>query len=165
MCDTAAIDFVFVTNSKSAPGKILVYKSDTHTGALIPISESTYDSGGIDPVAEAVSPNYENLYVVNRDNNDVVHFSIANGGELTAKDTVNTPGLFPMGVAMSPSGNFLYVTDTCFSGTTDIPSAPAPWSSIPSPAAALSVRQSPISRWALRHRCKRAGQWGRGLRD
>ncbi len=122
--DTGAIDFVFVTNSKSAPGKILVYKSDTHTGALIAISQSTYDSGGINPVAEAVSPNYENLYVVNRDNNAVVHFSIANGGELTAKDTVNTPGLFPAGVAVSPSGTFLYVTDTCFAGTTDITVCP-----------------------------------------
>ena len=122
--NTSAIDFVFVTNSKSVPGKILVYKSDTHTGALIQIAEPTYDSGGTNPVAEAVSPNYENLYVVNRDSNDIVHFSIANGGQLTPQDTVKTPGLFPMGVAVSPSGNFLYVTDTCISGTTDILTCP-----------------------------------------
>jgi 6-phosphogluconolactonase len=122
--DTSAIDFVFVTNSKSAPGKILVYKADTHTGALIQIAQPTYDSGGINPVAEVVSPNYQNLYVVNRDDNAVVHFSIANGGELTSKDTVNTPGLFPAGVAISPSGKFLYVTDTCIAGSTDITVCP-----------------------------------------
>src|SRR3954452_7912083 len=84
--DTSAIDFVFVTNSKSVPGKILVYKSDSHIGALIQIAQPTYDSGGPNPVAEAVSPNYENLHVVNRDSNDVVHFAIAIGGELTPQD-------------------------------------------------------------------------------
>jgi 6-phosphogluconolactonase len=122
--NTQAIDFVFVTNSKSVPGKILVYKADTHTGALIQISQPTYDSGGTNPVAEVVSPNNDNLYVVNRDSNDIVHFSIASSGQLTSQDTVKTPGLFPVGVAISPSGNFLYVTDTCVAGATDITTCP-----------------------------------------
>src|SRR5450631_32877 len=77
--DTSAIDFVFVTNSKSAPGKILVYKADTHTGALIQIAQPTYDSGGINPVAEVVSPNYQIFSVVTRKKNASPHFPTERG--------------------------------------------------------------------------------------
>jgi 6-phosphogluconolactonase len=117
---TQTIDFVYVTSSKSTPnGQISVYKADQKTGALIPLSSSPFDSGGANPVAEVASPNHDNLYVVNRNDNSVVPFSIQGDGTLTKLTVVNTPGLFPVGVAISPAGNFLYVTDTYMPGFSD----------------------------------------------
>ena len=40
------IDFLYVTSSKQDPGQINVYKVDSQAGALIPIPNSPYDSGG-----------------------------------------------------------------------------------------------------------------------
>ena len=40
------IDFLYVTSSKQNPGQINVYKVDSQAGALIPIPDSPYSSGG-----------------------------------------------------------------------------------------------------------------------
>src|SRR5271156_672872 len=65
------IDFLYVTSSKNNPGQINVYKVDSQAGALIPIPDSPYGSGGRNPVAEATSPNGKNLYVVNHDSKSI----------------------------------------------------------------------------------------------
>ena len=64
-------------------------------------------------MALAVSPGYQNLYVGNQADKTVVHFSVADNGVITAKDTV-TLGTAPVSLAVDPSGNSLYVV----SGTT-----------------------------------------------
>src|ERR1700732_1752544 len=68
------IDFLYVTSSKQ--NLINVYKVDSQAGALIPIPNSQYSSGGTNPVADVTSPNGKNLYVVNHDNNSIVVFTI-----------------------------------------------------------------------------------------
>ena len=69
------------------------------------IITSPFPSGGRNPVAEAVSPDQADLYVVNRDDNTIVQFIIGSDGKLYPQNTVNTPGIFPIAVAVS--GNFL----------------------------------------------------------
>jgi 6-phosphogluconolactonase (cycloisomerase 2 family) len=74
------------------------------------ITTSPFPSGGRNPVAEAVSPDEADLYVVNHDDNSIVQFIIGNDGKLYPQNTVNTPGIFP--VATAVQGSFLYVVDT-----------------------------------------------------
>ena len=59
------------------------------------IPTSPFPSGGRNPVAEAVSTDYSNLYVVNQDDNTIVQFVIGPDGKLYPQNTVNTPGNLP----------------------------------------------------------------------
>ena len=74
------------------------------------IPTSPFPSGGRKPVAEAVSTDQTNLYVVNQDDNTIVQFIIGNDGKLYPQNTVNTPGVFPLAVAVS--GLNMFVLDT-----------------------------------------------------
>ena len=74
------------------------------------IVTSPFPSGGRNPVAEAVSPDEADLYVVNRDDNSIVQFVIGTDGKLYPQNTVNTPGIFPLAVTVCRK--FLYVVDT-----------------------------------------------------
>jgi 6-phosphogluconolactonase (cycloisomerase 2 family) len=77
------------------------------TGALrngaAPVS-----SGGNDPVAIAITADYANLYVVNQASNNVVHFTIADTGVLTQKDTITTSAS-PNYIQVNTAGTYLYV--------------------------------------------------------
>jgi DNA-binding beta-propeller fold protein YncE len=61
-------------------------------------------------VAEAVSSDNYNLYVVNQDDNTIVQFVIGNDGKVYPQSTVNTPGIYP--VAAAVNGTTLFVLDT-----------------------------------------------------
>ncbi len=63
------------------------------------IVTSPFPSGGRNPVAEAVSPDEADLYVVNQDDNTIVQFVIGSDGKLYPQNTVNTPGIFPLAVS------------------------------------------------------------------
>jgi 6-phosphogluconolactonase len=106
------IDFLYVTSSKNNPGQINVYKVDSEAGALIPIPDSPYGSGGRNPVADVTSANGKNLYVVNHDDNTVVEFAIGTDGKLYPQQTCNMPGSFPTQLAINKAGTFLYVVET-----------------------------------------------------
>ncbi len=113
-CSTLTVDFVFVTSSRAAGsnnyGQIDVFEINQESGVMRQIPTSPFPSGGRDPVAEAVSPDQTNLYVVNQDDNTIVQFVIGNDGKVYPQNTVNTPGIFPLAVAVS--GTNLYVVDT-----------------------------------------------------
>jgi 6-phosphogluconolactonase (cycloisomerase 2 family) len=106
------IDFLYVTSSKDNPGRINVYKVDSQAGALIPIPDSPYQSGGRNPVADVTSPNGKNLYVVNHDDNTVVEFAIGTDGKLYPQQTCNLPGSYPMQLAVNKAGTYLYIVET-----------------------------------------------------
>jgi 6-phosphogluconolactonase (cycloisomerase 2 family) len=106
------IDFLYVTSSKGTPGQINVYKVDSQAGALIPIPNSPYSSGGNNPVADVTSPNNQNLYVVNHDTNSIVTFTIATDGSLSQQQSCATPGSSPMQLAINKAGTYLYVVET-----------------------------------------------------
>ena len=113
-CETLTVDFVFVLSAKAAGannyGEIDVFEINSESGHMRPIPTSPFPSSGRDPVAEAVSSDHRNLFVVNQDDNTVVEFLIGNDGKLYPFNTVNTPGIFPMAVTANKSN--LFVVDT-----------------------------------------------------
>src|ERR1700739_63068 len=115
-CQLVTIDYVFLASSAPAAsspnGQIDTYAADSQSGALRK-GAPTVSSGGVTPVAMAVSPGYSNLYVAHAGNNTVVHFDVATNGVLTAKDTV-TLSEPPVSLAVNATGTALYVV----SGTT-----------------------------------------------
>ena len=113
-CSTLTVDFVFVTSAKAAGtnnyGEIDVFEVNSESGFMRQIPTSPFPSGGREPVAEAVSSDNTNLYVVNQDDNTIVQFIIGNDGKLYPQNTTNTPGIYPLAVAVSGTG--LFVVDT-----------------------------------------------------
>lgn len=118
------VDFVYVTSNKNNPGQVNVYKADSESGALRQIPDSPYPSGGRNPVADVASPNGQNLYVLNRDDNTIVVFAIGTDGKLYPLTTCNTPGTEPSALAISPDGSLLYVVDFYQAGFTDVNPGP-----------------------------------------
>jgi 6-phosphogluconolactonase (cycloisomerase 2 family) len=110
------IDFLYVTSSKNNPGQINVYKVDSEAGALIPIADSPYPSGGRNPVAEVASANGKNLYVLNHDDSTVVEFAIGTDGKLYPQQTCglnNQAGVtYPVQLAINKAGTYLYIVNT-----------------------------------------------------
>jgi 6-phosphogluconolactonase len=105
------VDYVFVTASKANPGQISVYKADSLSGALTQIPDSPFPSGGRNPVSAITSPDGNNLYVINRDDNNIVQFGIGTDGKLYPQQTCNTPGSEPVALAINTAGTLLYVVD------------------------------------------------------
>jgi 6-phosphogluconolactonase len=110
-CEIVTIDYLFVANSagtgSGTTGQIQTFDVDSESGAIrngaAPVS-----SGGNNPVAFAVTADYENLYAVNQASNNVVHFALADTGVLTQKDSVTT-GPSPTYIAVNTAGTYLYV--------------------------------------------------------
>src|ERR1700721_3330223 len=77
-CETLTVDFVFVASSKAAGpnnyGELDVLEINSESGYMRHIPTSPFPSGGRNPVAEAVSSDNTNLYVVNQDKNTHFHF-------------------------------------------------------------------------------------------
>jgi DNA-binding beta-propeller fold protein YncE len=113
-CGTNTVDFVFVTSSIAAGannyGQIDVFEINRVSGFMRQILASPFPSGGRNPVAEVVSSDETNLYVVNHDDNSIVQFAIGSDGKLYPQNTVNTPGLYPVAVAVTAAN--LFVVDT-----------------------------------------------------
>jgi 6-phosphogluconolactonase (cycloisomerase 2 family) len=113
-CGTLTVDFVYVTSAKAAGannyGEVDVFEINSESGFMRQIPTSPFPSGGRNPVADAVSKDNNNLYVVNQDDNTIVQFVIGNDGKIYPQNTTNTPGVFPLAVTVS--GSFLYVLDT-----------------------------------------------------
>src|SRR5581483_11496744 len=120
-CQLVTIDYLFVATGGStitgssttcANGEIETFAVDSESGAIRRANPEVC-SGGTTPVALALSPGYQNLYVANQVDKNIVHFAIAQNGVLTNKDNVTLPET-PVAMAVSPDGNTLYVV----SGTT-----------------------------------------------
>jgi 6-phosphogluconolactonase (cycloisomerase 2 family) len=111
-CQTLTVDFLYVATTAQSPGQIEVYEVNSESGALRTIPTSPFPSGGRKPVAEAVSPDFQNFYAANNQDNNIVQFGIGSDGKLYSQSTINTPGTFPTALAMNPAGSYLYVVDT-----------------------------------------------------
>ena len=111
---TLTVDFVYVTSAKAVGpnnyGLVDVFEIDSESGRMRQIPTSPFPSGGRNPVAEAISPDQTNLYVVNQDDNTIVQFVFGNDGKVYPQNTVNTPGIFPLAEAVG--GQVLFVADT-----------------------------------------------------
>ncbi len=113
-CATLTVDFVFVTSAKAAGannyGEIDVFEVNSESGHMRQIPTSPFPSAGRNPVAEAVSADNANLFVVNQDDNSIVQFVIGNDGKLYPYYTFNTPGIYPLAIAVN--GSNLFIVDT-----------------------------------------------------
>jgi 6-phosphogluconolactonase len=109
---TLTVGFMFVATNKQTPGQIEVYEINSQSGVLRTIPTSPFPSGGRDPIAEAVSTDSKNLYVANEDDNNVVQFGIGTDGKLYSQSTVNTPGSFPLAIAVKADDSYLFGVDT-----------------------------------------------------
>jgi len=119
-CSVATVDYVFVTSAPATVnGQIYTFDADSESGALRS-GPAAVSSGGIDPVAMAVTSDYANLYVANAGNSTttgtVVHFTIGSNGVLTQQNDTITFNLndAPVALAVNSAGTYLYVV----SGTT-----------------------------------------------
>lgn len=111
-CQTLTVDFLYVATTLQSPGQIEVYEVNSESGALRQIPTSPFPSGGRKPVAETVSPDFLNFYAANNQDNNIVQSGIGTDGKLYSQSTINTPGTFPVGLAMNTAGTYLYVIDT-----------------------------------------------------
>ncbi len=111
-CGTLNVGFLFVATTKQTPGQIEVYEVNSEAGNLKVIPTSPFPSGGRNPVAMTTSPDFKNLYTANQDDNNIVQLGIGTDGKLYPQSTSNTPGAFPVAVAVDASGSFLYALDT-----------------------------------------------------
>src|ERR1035437_6743482 len=109
-CGTLTVDFVYVASAAAAGpnnyGEIDVFEINSVSGAMRQIPTSPFPSGGRNPVAEAVSPDNTNLYVVNRDDSSIVQFLIGNDGKLYPQNTYDTTGAYSIAGTVDPSGIF-----------------------------------------------------------
>lgn len=120
-CQLVTIDYVFVATSASTisgskttcpGGEIETFAVDSQSGAIRRGAPQVC-SGGTTPTAIAISPGYQNLYVANQVDMNIVHFAVAPNGVLTKKESVSL-ATTPVAMTVSPDGNTLYVV----SGTT-----------------------------------------------
>ena len=111
LTQTLTVDFVFVASTKAAGannyGEIDVFEINSESGRMRQIPSSPFPSQGRDPVAEAVSLDYGSLFVVNEDDNTIEQFVIGTDGKLYPYNTVNTPGIFPLAIAVDKTNLFV----------------------------------------------------------
>lgn len=110
-CQIVTVDYVFVASNSGSGGngQIDVLASDSESGALR-TAVMSISSGGTDPVALAITSDYQNLYAANT-SGSIVHFAIAATGTLSQKDVV-TPGGTPVAIAVNAAGTYLFAVST-----------------------------------------------------
>ena len=122
---TYTVGYLYVTSPQANPGLINGYKVDYQTGTLDILEDSPVPSGGKNPVGLVADPNHHKfIYVIHRDDSDVVLFAIGTDGKLYPQATYDVTGSFPTSVAVDPTDSFLYVTFTYQKGFT--PALPGP---------------------------------------
>jgi 6-phosphogluconolactonase (cycloisomerase 2 family) len=92
-------------------GTVYEYAINSTTGALTPLSTANISTGDLTPFYGTIDPANKNLYVANETSISI--FAIAANGVLSATATTPiTGGQFLQSIAITPSGKFLYVSDT-----------------------------------------------------
>jgi 6-phosphogluconolactonase (cycloisomerase 2 family) len=118
-CQLVSVDYVFLAATAgvgtSTDGSIQTFAVDSQSGALR-TGQPDVDSGGVAPIAMAVSAQYTDLYVAHQGDNSVVHFAVGSTGVLTKKDSV-TLSAPPTALAVNAAGTYLYVVSGSNSAT------------------------------------------------
>lgn len=97
--------FVYVADTDS--GRVLSYRV-AESGALTALDEAQADG---DPFGLAMAPDGRTLYAGSQGTSRVTSFSVGRDGRLTRLASVPSGGTNPRGVAVSPDGRFVYVTN------------------------------------------------------
>lgn len=106
------VGYLYTTAAQDATGFLNGYKIDYQQGYLVQLANSPISSGGRFPITVVASPDHLSLYVVNRDDSDVVHFLIGTDGKVYPQKTYNISGSTATDASIDASGKFLYVTYT-----------------------------------------------------
>jgi 6-phosphogluconolactonase (cycloisomerase 2 family) len=106
------VGYVYATTAQGTAGLVNGYKVDYQQGYLVQLSNSPLPSGGKNPVTIVASPDHLSVYVVHRDDSNVVHFLIGTDGKLYPQKTYNITGSFATDASIDAAGKFLYVTYT-----------------------------------------------------
>lgn len=106
------VGYVYVTTASGTAGLVNGYKVDYQQGYLVQLANSPLPSGGKNPVTVVASPDHLSIYVVHRDDSNVVHFLIGTDGKLYPQKTYNITGSFATDASIDAAGKFLYVTYT-----------------------------------------------------
>jgi 6-phosphogluconolactonase len=100
--------FAYVANFAS--GTISIFKIDQCSGSLW-ASVQSVPTGGASPLALTLDPHGNFLFVTNTASDNLSVFAVGSNGTLTAAPgSPFATGNFSQGVAVSPSGEFVYVT-------------------------------------------------------
>jgi len=116
--------YLYGTNLASTGSKgINVYQVGA-SGVLSAIKTGTFNAGA-NPTGIAVTPNGNYCYVTNQGStngiNGISAYTIGSNGALTAIGSGTfTTGPSPIGIAISPNGNYLYITNYSSVGTNGI---------------------------------------------
>ncbi|HET7016528.1 MAG TPA: beta-propeller fold lactonase family protein [Streptosporangiaceae bacterium] len=97
--------FVYVADTDG--NQVLSY-SVGRSGALTKLNEAQADG---DPFEMAMAPNGRTLYATVQVTDQVESFSVGTNGRLTSPASVPSGGTNPRGIAVSPDGRFVYVTN------------------------------------------------------
>lgn len=117
------IAYLYSTAAKATAGLVNGYKIDYQSGTLVPLENSPV-AAGKNPVGLVAAPNSLFIYVVDRDDSDVILYAIGTDGKLYPQKTYNVTGSFPTAIAIDAAGKFLYVAYTYQNGFT--PALPGP---------------------------------------
>lgn len=129
------------SETATTAGLINAYGVDNQTGYLRLLADSPIPSGGRKPVAIVATPPDPSgklpqaVYVINHDDSTVVELTIGTDGKLYPQHTYNTTGIseggstsvsgsFPVALAISPAGTYLYVAYTYQPGYTNAEPGP-----------------------------------------
>lgn len=100
--------FAYVANFAS--GTVSIFKIDQCSGSLW-ASVQSVPTGGASPLALTLDPHGNFLFVTNTASDNLSVFAVGSNGTLTAAPgSPFATGDFSQGVAVSPSGEFVYVT-------------------------------------------------------
>lgn len=106
------VGYVYATTAQATTGLVNGYKVDYQQGYLVQLSNSPIPSGGKNPVTVVASPDHLSIYIVHRDDSNVVHFLIGTDGKIYPQKTYNIAGSFATDASIDAAGKFLYVTYT-----------------------------------------------------
>ena len=113
------VAYLYATASTlTSDGDVLGYQVDYQLGTLVQLANSPTPTQGRNPVGLVASPNGKYLYVIHRDDSNVVEFAIGTDGKLYPQHTYPVIGSFPQAVAIDPLGKFLYIVSTYQPGYT-----------------------------------------------
>jgi 6-phosphogluconolactonase len=105
------IDFVYVASANANPGQVYGFAADGESGALTQILGSPFPAGR-NPIALLTTPNDQEVYALNHDDNTVIEYIVGSDGKLFAQNTYNiSSGTNPNGMAVSPDGKTLYIVE------------------------------------------------------
>lgn len=103
------VAYVYATAIQGTTGFVDGYLVDYQSGALTQLANSPVSSGGRNPVTLVAAPSGKYIYVLNRDDNNVVQFAVGTDGKIYPQNTYNVNGSFPVAAAIDSTGSFLYV--------------------------------------------------------